>query len=413
MVILEQVERVLSYGEICDSCLGRLFGKRSHGLTNAERGSSLRISLMLEKDLPFVPPVKGCWVCGGVLGRVEEWAGKVAKALEGIEFTTFQIGTKVPPLLSENEEMLWSDLGLTQAEPLNAEMNREVGKRVEKMLGKRADMKRPEVVAILDLGHDRVEVQVNPVFIRGRYQKLERGIPQTRWFCRECGGAGCPRCHGTGKMYADSVEELIGRHVKEWFSAEDAVLHGGGREDIDARMLGNGRPFVMEVVAPRRRRVDLAALAMEINARESGRISVALDGYADRGEVRGVKSERAHKRYRVQLEVEGSLAPGEMEHAIALLQGASVRQRTPRRVSHRRADLVRERRVLGMELVSQVDRRFELEVTGESGLYIKELITGDEGRTNPSLASLLGRPCRVLHLDVIGVLSETSSEGRQ
>ena len=38
MEVNEQVEKILAYGECCDHCLGRFFGKRSHGLTNDERG---------------------------------------------------------------------------------------------------------------------------------------------------------------------------------------------------------------------------------------------------------------------------------------------------------------------------------------------------------------------------------------
>ena len=42
-----------------------------------------------------------------------------------------------------------------------------------------------------------------------------------------------------------------------------------------------------------------------------------------------------------------------------------------------------------------------------AGLYIKELVSGDDGRTVPSLASVLGVPARVLELDVIEVSSES------
>ena len=38
MEINEQVKAILAYGECCDHCLGRFFGKRSHGLSNDERG---------------------------------------------------------------------------------------------------------------------------------------------------------------------------------------------------------------------------------------------------------------------------------------------------------------------------------------------------------------------------------------
>ncbi|HMZ31697.1 MAG TPA: tRNA pseudouridine(54/55) synthase Pus10, partial [Methanoregulaceae archaeon] len=46
---------------------------------------------------------------------------------------------------------------------------------------------------------------------------------------------------------------------------------------------------------------------------------------------------------------------------------------------------------------------YVLEVTGEAGLYIKELISGDNGRTRPSLTEILQRPARVSRLDVVQV----------
>lgn len=406
MDVMESVEKILAYGEICDHCLGRFFGKRSHGLTNEERGRALRIAHAIEANVPYRSHAGKCFVCHDLFASLDQWASRVVKAIGDTEFSTFLIGTKVPPLLAENEEMIWSDLHLEGAEPLNAEMNREVGKRVEKLTGKKADLERPEIVAILDVPRCRVGIQINPVFIAGNYRKLVRGIPQTRWPCRECSGKGCERCGFTGRMYATSVEELIGKHVRAHFDAEDAVLHGAGREDIDALMLGEGRPFVMEVVRPRHRSCDLKALEEEINREEGGSVTVSLKGYADRNEVRAIKSRRMRKIYRVVVEIAGAVTPEELERALDALTGATVFQRTPRRVSHRRADRTRERRVFGIELIKREEDRYTFEILGEAGLYIKELITGDEGRTRPSLSELVGRECRVLHLDVLEVLDE-------
>ncbi|KUG20811.1 trna pseudouridine 55 synthase archaea [hydrocarbon metagenome] len=78
-----------------------------------------------------------------------------------------------------------------------------------------------------------------------------------------------------------------------------------------------------------------------------------------------------------------------------------IHQRTPKRVSHRRADLVRERRVIDIELVGVEEGGYVIDVVGESGLYIKELISGDSGRTRPSLAEILKRDARVASLDVL------------
>ena len=210
------------------------------------------------------------------------WADRVVEAVKDLEFKTLLVGCRVPPLIAENEEMVWSDLSLADPEPFKSEVNREVGKAVSVRNGKVVDFKKPDVVIILDPSAGTVEVQVNSVFFYGRYQKFERGIPQTHWDCRACRGKGCEKCNFTGAQYLDSVEELIGRPVIEMFDAENAVLHGAGREDIDARMVGTGRPFILEVVAPKRRSIDLGVLEAEINRSAEGRVSVAIKRWADR-----------------------------------------------------------------------------------------------------------------------------------
>ena len=53
--MLELVNTILEYGDICDHCLGRLFAKNSFGLTNEERGRSLRIAHALAYNIPYKP----------------------------------------------------------------------------------------------------------------------------------------------------------------------------------------------------------------------------------------------------------------------------------------------------------------------------------------------------------------------
>ena len=403
MEINETVDKILAYGECCDHCLGRFFGKRSHGLTNDDRGRSLRIAGLIAQNQPYRDFTGTCWVCGNFFTGIPEWAKKVVAAMEGIEYTTFLVGCRVPPLIAENEEMVWSDLGLAEPEPFKSEVNREVGKAVSAIMGKTVDFKKPDIVALLDVASGTVEIQINSVFFYGRYQKFERGIPQTHWNCRACQGAGCEKCNFTGKQYADSVEELIGRPVICAFGGKTAVLHGAGREDIDARMIGTGRPFILEVVEPRIRTVDLAALEKEINRSAEGRVSVALQHWCDRADVETLKSSKAHKKYRILVGVEGALPAEELANALITLKGVTIQQRTPIRVAHRRADKIRERRVLDIEFVEEQDGKFVVEVLGEAGLYIKELISGDQGRTHPSLAEILNRSAHVISLDVVHV----------
>jgi len=204
-------------------------------------------------------------------------------------------------------------------------------------------------------------------------------------------------------MYQYSVEELIGRHLAESYMAKDAILHGSGREDIDARMVGTGRPFIMELVSPRVRSVDLDALADTINLEEEGKISVSLEGYADRAAVETIKSKQSYKKYRILVEFDGRISQEELNDALNQLRGATIDQRTPRRVAHRRADLIRKRRVVDIALIGIENDRFIIDVVGEAGLYIKELVSGDERRTLPSLSAITGINARVVQIDVLHV----------
>jgi Predicted pseudouridylate synthase len=187
------------------------------------------------------------------------------------------------------EEELWSVIGQEHAEPIKSELNREIGKAVFALNGKAVEFKNPQVVALVDTRFAHVELDVAPLFIYGRYRKLSREIPQTKWPCRVCQGKGCPRCGNTGKMYQTSVQEQIGDVILPHAQAKEHFFHGMGREDIDALMLGTGRPFVIEISSPVVRNLDLAALQAEINEKAKGLVEVEQLRPSDREEVRRVK----------------------------------------------------------------------------------------------------------------------------
>jgi len=411
--IIEIAEKILEYGPVCDHCLGRMYGKSSYALSNAERGKSMRVSLALEKNIPYKKEEDTCWICENLFDKTEIWAQRIKEALEPYEHKTILVGCRVPPLITESEEMLWTDLSLQHPEPIKAEFNRETGKALSAITGSQVDFKRPDIVIICDIATEEVEIQVNPLYIYGRYMKYERGIPQTRWHCRECQGKGCERCNFTGRMYADSVEELIGRPVIKACDATDAILHGAGREDIDARMLGTGRPFALEITEPRKRTVSLKELEALVNISAENRVAITLDHISDRHEVETLKSGKAHKKYSILIEIDGDFSENDVKSALDGLKGVTINQRTPDRVSHRRADLVRKRQCLDIECNGVEDGKFRITVLGEAGLYIKELISGDGGRTKPSLSEEIGSPAHVISLDVImveGIVPENQNE---
>ena len=378
---------------LCDACLGRLFGKLAHGFTNDERGRAIRATASA--------PLGSCWVCEGLTARYDSLARLVAKKLGPWGYGSFLVGSKIDPEIQAREESLWSDLALSAPEALKSEINREVGKRVCDLVGREPSFENPDVVAIVDTSFDHVDVQVNPLFLRGRYRKLVRGIPQTRWPCTRCRGKGCAKCGGTGKMYPTSVEEILAGAVMEESGGTGHALHGMGREDVDARMLGSGRPFVLEIKEPKQREIDLAAARGRVNA--SGQVEIDAFMSATRGDVVAVKSDRADKAYRVLVRFASPVDEAKLKKAMNILEARPIAQRTPTRVDHRRTDATRRRSVRRAEVLSTDGTVAELRFTAEAGTYVKELVHGDQGRTNPSLADQLGVACEVLELDVVEI----------
>ncbi|MFT4539698.1 MAG: tRNA pseudouridine synthase 10 [Planctomycetota bacterium] len=253
------------------------------------------------------------------------------------------------------------------------------------------------------------------VFVEGRYNKLTRDLPQTVFFCPDCKGhprrrRGCERCEGFGKLTRDSVQELIGWVLGKGFGTRRNKFHGAGREDVDVRMLGEGRPFVMEMIGPKVSEVDLAALEAEINRRNEGRMQVRGLHWTEKVRVRQLKEGKFAKEYLARVRVETAPDAQAMEDLIG--KRVTIQQQTPSRVAHRRADKVRERwiEVRSIEATDDADL-FEVRLACEHGTYVKEAVSGEGGSTEPSLGAQLGGiACTCEALDVLAILEEDGGE---
>ncbi|RDD53963.1 MAG: tRNA pseudouridine(54/55) synthase Pus10 [Candidatus Korarchaeota archaeon NZ13-K] len=384
-------------GALCEFCESSLRGERVEQVVRRMEDSLRSGESHFREE---------CSLCGGIIGR--EVVGMVREALrrlEDLEVESLKVSVILPVEVMEREDRVRAkydpprmrSVKLTLIKSLDRVMGLLSGKPIEE---------NASAMILFDFRRGEVSIRSSPVFIFGRYRKLERGISQSRRKCAECGGRGCERCGWRGKVAQGSVEGIVGEVMREFFLADDYVLHGAGREDVDAKMLGSGRPFVMELINPRRRHVDLSELEREINERASGAVEVSDLRFSDRDEVRALKesSSATRKLYRALVEVESDVSEEELERLKERLEGAIVRQRTPTRVLWRRSDIVRIKRVYEVDIKMINSRKFELYVLCDGGLYVKELVSGDGGRTSPSVTELLGKKSFCSELDVLGVM---------
>jgi tRNA pseudouridine synthase 10 len=443
MDVLEKAFELLSKYPLCDHCLGRQFALLGYSMENNVRGSALKICLTLQandlskgnnaeglkrlkvlatngfsreaqetlkhlkKRIPKQSLEEKCYLCESKFELLNNLTEKSLGAIEGYEFTTFLVGIEVPVKVEEREDEFKAVFNLDYSESIKHEFGRLFGKALAVRTGKEADYLIPDLVIVINPFRGTVRLQVNPLFVGGRYRKLVRDIPQSKWFCSSCRGRGCEKCGGTGKMYPESVEELTSKTLLEAAEGQKTLFHASGREDIDARMLGTGRPFVIEVSEPKKRFIDLKEIEAKINAGAVGKVEVSRLRFATKDVVRHLKKgEGAQKKYRLLAEFENPVSDEDLRLLEEKLTGATIKQRTPLRVMHRRADLIRERYIYKLKVKKVSLKRAILEIRCQGGLYVKELVSGDEGRTIPNVSDILGNRAKTLKLDVLRVIMD-------
>lgn len=445
MDVLAKAYELLSKYPLCDHCIGRQFALLGYAMENNLRGQALKTALTLQanalaleektaqegitrlevlsvngfskaaeetlkhlkKPLPQAEGTAKCYLCEDKFSQTDLMIQKALDALKDYEYSTFLVGIELPPAVEEREDEFKGASGIAHGESIRHEFGRVYGKAIAKATGKAADYLKPDIVPVINPFQETVRLQINPLFVGGRYRKLVRDIPQSEWWCKRCRGRGCPRCGGTGKLYPASVEAYVSKPLLETAGGGESFFHAAGREDIDVRMLGSGRPFIVEVAKPKKRSIDLKQIEQAINMAGAGKVEVSELHFASKDDVRNLKrGENAQKEYRLLAEFQNEVTDDQLRMLEEKLTGAMIRQRTPLRVVHRRADIVRERYIYKLEVKKVTLKKALLYIKCQGGLYVKELVSGDEGRTVPSVSALLGNPAKTLKLDVLSVMME-------
>ncbi len=204
---------------------------------------------------PVLEVVEGkqCFICGGMTERVGKIAEKAVSRAKRYQFKTFAVGVTVPEGVQEREDELRSNLKLKGNETIKTQVARLVSSRLAATMGKRLDKQRPDVTLLADFSADDVLVTSRPVFFYGKYTK-PAGISQRRLLCEACRGTGCKKCGNSGFERKASVEALIRRKLTGFSGSEKMTFTWLGSEDVESMVYPPGRPFVVEVKNPMKRR---------------------------------------------------------------------------------------------------------------------------------------------------------------
>lgn len=441
MDVLKKALKMLEKYPLCNHCLGRQFALLGFGIENDVRGKTIKLVLSFKAHaLAFAKNKEGvtilktiatngffktaeeilqkmnkrisrkifpkiCFLCDNSFQVLDDLAKKALKQIEDYEYNNFLVGTEIPVAIQEREDEFKAEFDVNYSESMRKEFGRILGRKIASSTGKSVEFRKPELVILISPFTEDVKIQANPLFIFGRYRKLVRGLPQSKWFCSNCHGKGCKNCDWTGKMYAESIEEIIAKPFLEATSSNKTSFHASGREDIDVRMLGKGRPFIIEISKPKKRFLDLTKIEETINVYAKSKINVSNLKFTQKASVRKIKkAESAQKEYRVIIQFESKILEKDLSLLEQKLTNVIIRQRTPFRVLHRRADLTREKYIYQVKVKKLSSKTAEMKIRCQGGLYVKELVTGDEGRTTPSVSEFFSNNAQPITLDVLNVI---------
>jgi tRNA pseudouridine synthase 10 len=400
--IKEKAIEILKEGFVCDRCLGRNFAQLLSGMSNEERGKIIRNYLAMLADSgeefdindsnfygikfhtkrlePKRP--KKCFVCFDLFPELKKKTKLIVNELKKYEHKTFLVGCKLTSGLIGKEQEIWGRVGIEWCESIKSEINRELGKEISKLTGKDMDRKLPDIVITFNLNDDDVDLDVRSIYVYGKYQKLVRGIPQTKW---------------KKKVFPTSIQEIIEKPFLKQTKSEESSFHGSGREDVDVRCLG-WRPFVLELISPRKRKLKLKEVLGQVN--KSKKVKVKNLKVVGKELVRKIKFADYDKTYRAIVEFEN---PVEDLKKVNELKGMIISQKTPTRVLRRRSDKIRRRGIIDVRFKILGEKKVDFQIKTRAGVYVKELINGDEGRTEPSISGLLGNKVKKIDLDVVKI----------
>ncbi len=303
-------------------------------------------------------PVKDeeCELCEG-------YSKKFEKLIKKIKINdSFSLSTHIPKKWEIKEEELWD-------KKFGTSIKADFNKKIVKKINVKYSPNKGKFHIDVDVVNEKIEIKLNDLFIFGRYKKFKPGLSQSRWIDKE------------GNKKYISIEEIIGEKIVGESHGE-FILHASGREDVDVTNIA-GRPFVMQIKNPKKI-PNLNELGERINKNPFGVVVEGLK-YVHRGWVELVGSSHFDKTYIAEIEMEKK--PESIEKILEL-KNKIIKQRTPIRVKHRRADKIRKRKILDIKIIKK--EPLTLEIKAEAGTYIKELISGDEGRTKPSISEILG-----------------------
>ena len=365
---------ILKEYDLCDNCLGRFFISSTNLSSGKTLGNKIRKSVNSRV-------VTKCYICKNLFSNMVHYAKTIHNASIGYEFSTFVVGAILKQSIIERDDKLRSKFHLRGVDGIKTAVTRELVKKFARKTKTSIDHLSPDITFTINFRSGQCNVKSRSIFLYGRYSKGKRGLPQKEESCQDCKGKGCIFCNNHGIVSFDSIEGKIAQFLYEKFETDQVKFTWIGGEDRASLVVGNGRPFFVKLLSPKKRNVRLAKKSHlgEIMILGLRKIDHIPDGsthfkskveilVATKNKISSKKLKKLKKLVAIPIEITDS---NNKQH-----------EKTIHRLNYKKNS----------------SQSFTIEIEADGGIPVKRFVEGS--KIIPNISSLLGTQCSCEKFDI-------------
>jgi tRNA pseudouridine synthase 10 len=382
---------------LCASCLNRQFAPVRKNNGRAHRSS----------NSPKSNP-NSCQICQGLMSQLDSTIKKICDDVEakGYEYESFLLGASLPSAFFEKEDSIRARFKVRGKENIKKQFLDELRKKYQKITGKRAEHVAPDITIHVVIGNPVINyatdgdnsknntdilpatviVKSSPIFLSGRYVKTIRGISQKKDKCQKCSGSGCAICNYMGASPSNSVEAIIGSSLLEITKGDTTKFSWLGGEDKDSLVLGNGRPFLLQVSNPKVR-----WLKRDLTVDENG-VCAVLKQQLPR--LAFQLPSHFTTKTKITIQAEQDFPKQSLVTLLNILENSEV--------SYQVKSKIVKKKIYSVKAQQINEKRFVLTMIADGGLFIKQFVGGQD-YIEPSISKIIGMKCECVAFDILNV----------
>ena len=196
---------------------------------------------------------KNCELCNNIYLNIDKLADSVISKLSEYQYSTFQIGVSLPTNIIEFEDKLRSSFKLAGGINIKSDFVKKLRNIISSKIIKSVDHYNADVIVKVEPLDSTITIYSKPVHLYGRYIKKIRGVKQRNISCLSCNNIGCELCSNKKIFDYRSIEDFLSSQLLKHFNSKKIKFTWIGSEDINSLVLGNGRPFYVDVFEPKLR----------------------------------------------------------------------------------------------------------------------------------------------------------------